>query len=356
MLKEMYEQPKAITDTFSPRLKDGKIVIEELGMSDEDILAIKKIMIVACGSAYHTGMTSKYVFEGLARIPVEVDLASEFRYRDPIIEEGTLLIVVSQSGETADTLAALREAKAKGARVLGIVNVVGSSIAREADNVMYTWAGPEIAVATTKAYSAQLIALYLLAMKFAHVRGKLDDENLASMIEELKEIPTQVEMLLNNKNKIQKFANRYLAARDIFFIGRGVDYAISLEGSLKLKEISYIHSEAYAAGELKHGTISLIEEGTLVAAVLTQEDLYKKMISNMVEVKTRGAFVMAVTNVDNTEVERAADYVVYIPKTNKYFTNSLAIIPLQLFGYYVSVGKGCDVDKPRNLAKSVTVE
>ena len=356
MLKEMYEQPKAITDTFSPRLKDGKIVIEELGMSDEDILAIKKIMIVACGSAYHTGMTSKYVFEGLARIPVEVDLASEFRYRDPIIEEGTLLIVVSQSGETADTLAALREAKAKGARVLGIVNVVGSSIAREADNVMYTWAGPEIAVATTKAYSAQLIALYLLAMKFAYVRGKLDDENLASMIEELKEIPTQVEMLLNNKNKIQKFANRYLAARDIFFIGRGVDYAISLEGSLKLKEISYIHSEAYAAGELKHGTISLIEEGTLVAAVLTQEDLYKKMISNMVEVKTRGAFVMAVTNVDNTEVERAADYVVYIPKTNKYFTNSLAIIPLQLFGYYVSVGKGCDVDKPRNLAKSVTVE
>lgn len=356
MLKEMYEQPKAITDTFSPRLKDGKIVIEELGMSDEDILAIKKIMIVACGSAYHTGMTSKYVFEGLARIPVEVDLASEFRYRDPIIEEGTLLIVVSQSGETADTLAALREAKAKGARVLGIVNVVGSSIAREADNVMYTWAGPEIAVATTKAYSAQLIALYLLAMKFAHVRGKLDDENLASMIEELKEIPTQVEMLLNNKNKIQKFANRYLAARDIFFIGRGVDYAISLEGSLKLKEISYIHSEAYAAGELKHGTISLIEEGTLVAAVLTQEDLYKKMISNMVEVKTRGAFVMAVTNVDNTVVERAADYVVYIPKTNKYFTNSLAIIPLQLFGYYVSVGKGCDVDKPRNLAKSVTVE
>ena len=356
MLKEMYEQPKAITDTFSPRLKDGKIVIEELGMSDEDILAIKKIMIVACGSAYHTGMTSKYVFEGLARIPVEVDLASEFRYRDPIIEEGTLLIVVSQSGETADTLAALREAKAKGARVLGIVNVVGSSIAREADNVMYTWAGPEIAVATTKAYSAQLIALYLLAMKFAHVRGKLDDENLASMIEELKEIPTQVEMLLNNKNKIQKFANRYLAARDIFFIGRGVDYAISLEGSLKLKEISYIHSEAYAAGELKHGTISLIEEGTLVVAVLTQEDLYKKMISNMVEVKTRGAFVMAVTNVDNTEVERAADYVVYIPKTNKYFTNSLAIIPLQLFGYYVSVGKGCDVDKPRNLAKSVTVE
>ena len=356
MLKEMYEQPKAILDTFSPRVKDGRIVIEELGMSEDDIKAIKKIMIVACGSAYHAGMTAKYVFEGLARIPVEVDLASEFRYRDPIIEDGTLLMVISQSGETADSLAALREAHGKGAKVLGIVNVVGSSIAREADNVMYTWAGPEIAVATTKAYTAQLIALYLLAMKFAHVRGKLGDEGLAEMIEDLKELPTQVEMLLNNKNKIQKFANRYLAAKDIFFIGRGIDHAISLEGSLKMKEISYVHSEAYAAGELKHGTISLIEEGTLVTAVLTQEDLYKKMISNMVEVKTRGAFVMAVTNVDNTEVERAADYVIYIPKTNKYFTNSLAIIPLQLFGYYVAVGKGCDVDKPRNLAKSVTVE
>lgn len=356
MLKEMYEQPKAIMDTFSPRLKNGNIVIEELGMSEEDIRSIRKIMIVACGSAYHTGMTSKYVFEGLARIPVEVDLASEFRYRNPILDEGTLLIVVSQSGETADTLAALREAKDKGVRVLGIVNVVGSSIAREADNVMYTWAGPEIAVATTKAYSAHLISLYLLAMKFAHVRGELSDQGLADMIEELKELPTQVEMLLNNKNKIQKFANRYLAAKSIFFIGRGIDYAISLEGSLKLKEVSYIHSEAYAAGELKHGTISLIEEGTLVCAVLTQEELYKKTISNMVEVKTRGAFVMAVTNVDNTEVEKAADYVIYLPKTNKYFTNSLAIIPLQLFGYYVAVGRGCDVDKPRNLAKSVTVE
>ena len=356
MLKEMYEQPKAILDTFSPRIKDGNIVIDELGMSDEDIQAIRKIMIVACGSAYHVGMSSKYIFEGLARIPVEVDTASEFRYRNPILEDGTLLIVISQSGETADSLAALREAHNQGTKVLGIVNVVGSSIAREADNVMYTWAGPEIAVATTKAYSAQLVAMYLLAMKFAHVRGKLDDQGMAQMIEEMKELPTQVEMLLNNKNRIQKFANRYLAARDIFFIGRGIDYAISLEGSLKLKEVSYIHSEAYAAGELKHGTISLIEEGTLVSAVLTQEELYKKMISNMVEVRTRGAFVMAVTNVDNTEVERAADYVVYIPKTNKYFANSLAIIPLQLFGYYVAVGRGCDVDKPRNLAKSVTVE
>lgn len=356
MLKEMYEQPKAITDTFAPRIRDGKIVIEELGMTDEEIKAIKKIMIVACGSAYHTGVTSKYVFEGLARIPVEVDVASEFRYRDPILEEGTLVVVISQSGETADTLAALRESKKRGAKVLGIVNVVGSSIAREADNVMYTWAGPEIAVATTKAYSAQLIALYLLAMKFGNVRGTVNDTQLQDMIEDLKALPAQVEMLLNNKEKIQRFANRYLAAKDVFFIGRGIDYAISMEGSLKLKEISYIHSEAYAAGELKHGTISLIEKGTLVASVLTQKDLYKKMISNMVEVGTRGAFVLAVTCEDNTEVEKAADYVVYIPETNKYFTNSLAIIPLQLFGYYIAVGRGCDVDKPRNLAKSVTVE
>ena len=356
MLKEMYEQPKAITDTFSPRIKGCDIVIEELNMADEEIQKIDKIMIVACGSAYHAGMTSKYVFEGMARIPVEVDLASEYRYRDPIIEEGTLVVIISQSGETADSLAALRESKARGAKVLGIVNVVGSSIAREADNVMYTWAGPEIAVATTKAYSCQLIAMYLLAMKFAKVRGKITDAELKTYIEDLKRIPDQVELLLNNKNRIQKFANRYLAARDVFFIGRGIDYSISMEGSLKLKEISYIHSEAYAAGELKHGTISLIEEGTLVAAVLTQENLYKKMISNMVEVRTRGAFVLAVTNEGNDEVERAADYVIYIPETNRYFTNSLAIIPLQLFGYYISVGRGCDVDKPRNLAKSVTVE
>ena len=283
-------------------------------------------------------------------------MASEFRYRDPILEEGTLVVVISQSGETADTLAALRESKKRGAKVLGIVNVVGSSIAREADNVMYTWAGPEIAVATTKAYSAQLIALYLLAMKFGNVRGTVNDTQLQDMIEDLKALPAQVEMLLNNKEKIQRFANRYLAAKDVFFIGRGIDYAISLEGSLKLKEISYIHSEAYAAGELKHGTISLIEDGTLVVALATQEQLYPKMVSNIAEVKTRGAFVMAVTCEDNTEVEKAADYVVYIPETNKYFTNSLAIIPLQLFGYYIAVGRGCDVDKPRNLAKSVTVE
>lgn len=356
MLKEMYEQPKTVTDTLMPRVKDQDIVIEELSMSDEDIRAVKKIHIVACGSAYHAGVTGKYVIEGLARIPVEVDLASEFRYRNPILEEGAMVVVISQSGETADTLAALRESKARGFQVLGIVNVVGSSIAREADKVMYTWAGPEIAVATTKAYTAQLVALYLLAMKFGRVRGEIDDAAFASLIGDLRCLPDQIELLLNNKNKIQRFANRYIGAKDVFFIGRGIDYAISLEGSLKLKEISYIHSEAYAAGELKHGTISLIEEGTLVAAVSTQPELYAKTISNMVEVKARGAFVLAVTCEENKEIEKAADYVIYIPETNPYFANSLAIIPLQLFGYYVSVGKGCDVDKPRNLAKSVTVE
>ncbi len=356
MLKEMYEQPKTVTDTLGPRIRDNDIVIEELGMSDEEIQAIGKIFIVACGSAYHAGMTGKYVIEGIARIPVEVDVASEFRYRDPILEEGTMVIVISQSGETADSLAALRESQQRGHKVLGIVNVVGSSIAREADNVMYTWAGPEIAVATTKAYSAQLVALYLLAMKFGRVRGKLNDTDFHGMLEDLKRLPAQIEMLLSNKQRIQRFANRYIGAKDVFFIGRGIDYAISMEGSLKLKEISYIHSEAYAAGELKHGTISLIEKGTLVAAVATQDALFKKVLSNMVEVKARGAFVLAVTNEGNTDIEKAADYVIYIPRTNQYFTNSLAIIPLQLFGYYVAVGKGCDVDKPRNLAKSVTVE
>lgn len=356
MLKEMHEQPKAVKDTLTPRIKNGDVVIEELGMTDEEIRAISKIFIVACGSAYHTGVTAKYVFEKLARIPVEVDLASEFRYRDPILPENTLVVIVSQSGETADTLAALRLAKEKGVRTLGIVNVVGSSIAREADNVMYTWAGPEIAVATTKAYSTQLIAQYLLAMKFAKVRGTVSQNDFDAMIQSLERLPEQISLLLSHKENVQRFANRYLAAEHVFFIGRGIDYAISMEGSLKLKEISYIHSEAYAAGELKHGTISLIEDGRLVAAVLTQPELYKKTISNIQEVKTRGAFVMAVTTVGNTEVEKVADYVVYLPETNPIFANSLAIIPLQLFGYYVSIGRGLDVDKPRNLAKSVTVE
>ena len=356
MLKEMNEQPKTVRDTITPRLKDGEVVIEELGMTDEEIRNVKRIHIVACGSAYHTGVTAKYVFEKMARIRVECDLASEFRYRDPILEDDELVVVISQSGETADSLAALRLAKANGIKTLGIVNVVGSSIAREADKIMYTWAGPEVSVATTKAYSAQLIALYLLAIKFARVRGQIDEKVQAGLIEDMEKLPDQIEMLLSHTGRIQKFANRYIAAKEVFFIGRGIDYAISLEGSLKLKEISYIHSEAYAAGELKHGTISLIEDGTLVAAVATQKDLYGKTISNMVEVKSRGAFVIAVTNEGNHEIEKASDYVIYIPETNPYFTNSLAIIPLQLFAYYVSVGRGCDVDKPRNLAKSVTVE
>jgi len=356
MLKEMYEQPKTITDTISPRIRGNDIVIEELNMTDEDLRAVKKIHIVACGSAYHAGVTGKYVLEGLARIPVEADVASEFRYRNPILEEGDMVIVISQSGETADTLAALRESRARGQKVLAIVNVVGSSIAREADACLYTWAGPEIAVATTKAYSAQLVALYMLAMKLAKVRGLLDEKAFAELLRDLRCLPDQVELLLGQKEKIQHFANRYLGARDIFFIGRGIDYAISLEGSLKLKEISYIHSESYAAGELKHGTISLIEDGTLVVALATQPALFQKTISNIVEVKARGAFVMAVTSEQNKAIEKASDYVVYIPESNPHFANSLAIIPLQLFAYYVAVGRGCDVDKPRNLAKSVTVE
>lgn len=356
MLKEIYEQPKTITDTISPRIKDHQIELKELGMTREELQKIRRIHIVACGSAYHAGVTGKYVIEELARIPVEVDLASEFRYRNPILETGSLVIAISQSGETADTLAALREAKRRGVPVLAVVNVVGSSIAREADRVLYTWAGPEIAVATTKAYSAQLIALYLLALKLASARNNIDQETYNSCLDALQKLPEQVEALLKDKKKIQHFANRFVGARGVFFIGRGIDYAISLEGSLKLKEISYIHSEAYAAGELKHGTISLIEEGTLVAAVSTRPELFQKTISNVLEVKARGAFVLAVTVEGNKEMEQAADYVIYIPKTLPVFANSLAIIPLQLFGYYVALGRGCDVDKPRNLAKSVTVE
>ncbi len=356
MLKEIYEQPTTVADTISPRIKDHDIVIEELAMTEEELKGIKRIHIVACGSAYHAGVTAKYVIEDLARVPVEVDLASEFRYRNPILEPDSMVVVVSQSGETADTLAALREAKAGGIKILGIVNVVGSSIAREADSVMYTWAGPEIAVATTKAYSAQLVALYLLAIRLGRARGTIDDGLLGSLLTDLCRLPEQIRMLLGQKEKIQRFANRYVGAKDIFFIGRGIDYAISLEGSLKLKEISYIHSEGYAAGELKHGTISLIEEGTLVVAISTQPRLYQKTISNIVEVKSRGAFVLALTGEDNKEMEKVGDYVLYIPKTNPCFVNSLAIVPLQLFGYYVAVGRGCDVDKPRNLAKSVTVE
>ena len=356
MLKEIYEQPKAVRDTISPRIKDGEIVIDEWHMTDEDVQKLNKIFIVACGSAYHAGVSGKYVLEGIARIPVEVDLASEFRYRDPIIDDNSLVIVISQSGETADSLAALREAQRRGVKVLGIVNVVGSSIAREADSVLYTWAGPEIAVATTKAYSTQLAALYLLAIYLGKKRGKLEQSVYNEMIQELQDLPDKIQSLLGDKERIQWFASKFAASHDIFFIGRGVDYATCMEGSLKLKEISYIHSEAYAAGELKHGTISLVEDGILVASVLTQPHLYEKTVSNMVEVKARGAYVMALTNSGNYDVEDVANFTVYIPKTNPWFTTSLAVIPLQLFAYYVSLARGLDVDKPRNLAKSVTVE
>ena len=356
MLKEIYEQPATVNNTILPRIKGNEIVINELGISDDELCKVEKIHIVACGSAYHVGMTGKYIIEALAQIPVDVDVASEFRYRDPILQKGDMVIVISQSGETADTLAALRETQKKGFKVLGIVNVVGSSIAREANSVMYTWAGPEIAVATTKAYSAQLTALYILALKFARVKVIMKQNQYESMLTCLQHLPDQIELLLEQKEKIQYLANRYAGSKDIFFIGRGIDYAISLEGSLKLKEISYIHSEAYPAGELKHGTISLIEEGSLIIALATQPKLYQKTISNMTEVRSRGAKVMAITFESNKLMEKAADYVIYIPETDPYFANSLAIIPLQLLAYYIAIGKGCDVDKPRNLAKSVTVE
>lgn len=356
MMKEIHEQPKAVRDTLSSVLKDGAIDFTEIGLTDEVIKAITNIHIIACGSAYHVGAAVKYVMEDLARIPVIVDLASEFRYRRPLLSSNDLVIIISQSGETADSLAALREAKSLGIRTLAIVNVVGSSIAREADHVFYTIAGPEISVATTKAYSAQLIAGYLLAMQFAKVRGCLSDDIFKAMIAELSELPDKMKRILEDKERIQWFAAKFANANDIFFIGRGIDYAISLEGSLKMKEISYIHSEAYAAGELKHGTISLIENGILVVGVLTQGDLYEKTLSNMVEVKSRGAYLMALTTYGNYSIEDTADFTVYIPKTDPHFTASLAVIPLQLMGYYVSVAKGLDVDKPRNLAKSVTVE
>ncbi len=356
MLKEIYEQPKAVLDTISPRIKDGEIVIDELNMSEDDIKNLKRIYIVGCGSAYHVGVTSKYVIEKLTRIPVEVDLASEFRYRNPILEKDSMVIIISQSGETADSLAALRQAQEMGVKVLGVVNVVGSTIAREADNVLYTWAGPEISVATTKAYSTQLVALYLLAILFAKVRNVVDATEYTELITELQTLPDKIAEILGDKERIQWFASKYANAKDVFFLGRGVDYATSLEGSLKLKEISYIHSEAYAAGELKHGTISLIEDDVLVVSVVTQPDLYEKMISNIVEVKTRGAYIFTLTNKGNYVMEDTSDFTVYIPKTHPCFAPSLAVVPLQLFGYYVSVAKGLDVDKPRNLAKSVTVE
>ncbi len=356
MMKEIHEQPRAVADTIHSVIKDNKIDLSSIGLEEEQIKNISQIYIVACGSAYHTGVVTQYVMEDLAKIPVRVELASEFRYRKPLLDKNGLVIVVSQSGETADTLAALRLAKDKGIKTLAIVNVVGSSIAREADNVFYTLAGPEIAVATTKAYSTQLIAGYILAMQFALVRNEIDEDKLAQLITELRTIPQKIEKILEDKERMQWFAAKQVNAQDVFFIGRGIDYAVCLEGSLKMKEISYVHSEAYAAGELKHGTISLIEDGTLVISVLTQSSLYEKTVSNMVECKSRGAYLMGLTTYGHYGIEDTADFTVYIPKTDEHFAASLSVVPLQLMGYYLSVSRGLDVDKPRNLAKSVTVE
>ena len=356
MLKEIHEQPKAVQDMIGAYVKDGAVDFTEVGITEETFADLQRIYIVACGSAYHVGMAGKYVLEDLAGIPVEVDLASEFRYRDPIIVPDSMVIIVSQSGETADSLAALRLMKERGVPVMGIINVVGSSIARESDYTLYTYAGPEISVATTKAYSTQLIAMYLIAIEAAKAKGKIDEGRYGELLTEMETLPSKIQRVLDDKERIQWFAAKYANARDIFFIGRGLDYAISLEGSLKMKEISYIHSEAYAAGELKHGPISLVEDGILVVGVCTQSGLFEKTLSNMLEVKSRGAYLMGLTTYGNYNIEDTADFSVYVPKTEEYFTTSLAIIPLQLMGYYVSVAKGLDVDKPRNLAKSVTVE
>ena len=356
MMKEIHEQPKAVEDTLNSVVKDGRIDLSAAGLSQEEIRSISQIYFVACGSAYHVGMAAQYVMEDLAGIPVRVELASEFRYRNPLLKAGDLVVLISQSGETADTLAALRLAKEKGVRTLAIVNVVGSSIAREADDVFYTLAGPEISVATTKAYSAQLAAGYVLAVEFAYAREEISKEQYEDYIQELKVLPEKIARTLEDKERIQWFAAKYANAQDAYLIGRGLDYAVCLEGSLKMKEISYIHSEAYAAGELKHGTISLIEDGTLVIGVLTQKELYEKTVSNLVEVKSRGAYLMGLTSYGNYEIEDTVNFTVYIPKTDPHFAASLAVIPLQLLGYYLSVARGLDVDKPRNLAKSVTVE
>lgn len=356
MMKEIHEQPKVMGDTLNSVLKDGQFDLSSVGLSEEEIKDISQIYIVACGSAYHVGIAAQYVIEDLAKIPVRVELGSEFRYRNPLLDPKGLVIVISQSGETADSLAALRESKEKGVRTMAIVNVVGSSIAREADSVFYTLAGPEIAVATTKAYSTQLMATYILAIQFAKVRGEISDETYKNMIAELQTIPDKIAKILEDKERIQWFASKQANAHDVFFVGRGIDYAICMEGSLKMKEISYIHSEAYAAGELKHGTISLIEDDILVVGVLTQPDLYEKTISNMVECRSRGAYLMGLTTFGQYNIEDSTDFAVYIPKIDPHFATSLAVIPLQLLGYYISVAKGLDVDKPRNLAKSVTVE
>ena len=357
MLKEIHEQPQAVRDTIQSYLNEqGEIDFSVAGLDDAFLKQLERIYFVACGSAYHVGAAAKYVIEAMTDLPVEIDLASEFRYRDPKLVKNSLVVIVSQSGETADSLAALRLAKEKGVPVLGIVNVVGSSIARESDYLLYTYAGPEISVATTKAYSAQLAAVYLLSTKLAQVRGCIDEQRCRALIGELQALPEKIQRVLEDKERIQWFASKYANAHDIFFIGRGLDYAISLEGSLKMKEISYIHSEAYAAGELKHGTISLVEDGTLVIGVATQQALFEKTVSNLTEVKSRGAYLMGLTSFGSYAIEDTVDFAVYVPKTEPCFAASLAVVPLQLMGYYVSVAKGLDVDKPRNLAKSVTVE
>lgn len=357
MIKEIHEQPKAIKDTMSSRVTLEKpITLDKITLTKEQLGSINKVYIVACGTAYHAGMVGKYVIEKLARIPVEVDIASEFRYRNPIINEKTLMIVISQSGETADTLAALREAKKHGARVIAVTNVVGSSVSREAEDVLYTWAGPEIAVASTKAYVTQLIALYIIALYFAELKETLSKEQIEELKKEMLNLPEKAEEVLKHKEVAQKFASKTYMHKDMFFLGRGLDYAVALEGSLKLKEISYIHSEAYAAGELKHGPIALIENGTVVISIATQEDLFEKTISNIKEVKTRGANVLAIAFEGNENIEKTVDSALYIPKTEDIFAPVLSVIPLQLLSYYMAVQKGCDVDKPRNLAKSVTVE
>ena len=356
MLKEIHEQPKAVRDTLNSLVREGKISLAETGLTDEMLQRVSRIDIVACGSAWHVGMAAQYVIEDLAKVPVRVELASEYRYRSVPSEPDTLVIVISQSGETADSLAALRVAKERGAVTLAVVNVIGSTIAREADHTLYTLAGPEIAVATTKAYSAQLMAMDILAVQLAAVRGAITEEQSAGYLEALSAIPDQIGRILEEKERLQWFSSKIANTHDIFFIGRGLDYAISLEGSLKMKEISYIHSEAYAAGELKHGTISLIEQNTLVIGVLTQGKLFEKTLSNMLECKSRGAYLMGLTTNGNFSVEDSVNFTVYVPKTDEHFIASLAVVPLQLLGYYTSVNRGLDVDKPRNLAKSVTVE
>lgn len=356
MLKEINEQPKVVHNTIMPRVKDGMIEFDTMKMTSEDLNNISRIFIVACGSAYHAGMVGKYLIENFARIPVEVDIASEFRYKNPIVDDKTLVIIISQSGETADTLAALRDAKKKGAKILGIVNVVGSSIARESDDVIYTWAGPEIAVASTKGYTTQLSAMYMLAIKFGVLSGNLELDEAKKLVKELLTIPEKLDILMGKLEIIKDMAENHHLERDIFYLGRGLDYMVAMEGSLKLKEISYIHSEAYAAGELKHGTIALIEEGTVVFALATQEALFEKMLSNIKEVKARGAIVIALAQEGNKQIQEVADEVFYLPKIDDRLTSILEVVPLQMFAYYCAVAKGCDVDKPRNLAKSVTVE